>query len=450
MIKVITYGTYDLLHHGHIRLLERAKALGDYLIVGVTADDFDKIRGKINVQQTLIERIENVRKTGLADEIVVEEYEGQKIDDIKRYNVDIFTVGHDWKGKFDYLNEFCDVVYLPRTEGISSSKLREENRSLNLGLVGDTEFLNKIEHEARFVNGLSLAGVCTKRLDLLSENIKKLPLVTDNFEELLNQVDAIYLRTQPVHHYEQIKLALEKQKHVLCEAPMTLSPKEHEELLSLADENNVVLMDAVKTAYATAYDRLLLLVKGGEIGDVVSVDVTCTSLKKFKANLEGNFEYQWDNLHEWGPTALLPVLQVLGTEYLQKRIVTRFIDKERKHDDFTKIDFVYPKAVATIKTGNGVKSEGELVISGTKGYIYVPAPWWKTDYFEIRFEDISDNKRYFYQLDGEGIRYELVAFIRSIETGRDHRNISESVSKAICKIMEDFEEQYDDFITLSV
>ena len=91
MIKVITYGTYDLLHHGHIRLLERAKALGDYLIVGVTADDFDKTRGKINVQQSLIERIEAVKATGLADEIIIEEYEGQKIDDIKKYDTVSYT-----------------------------------------------------------------------------------------------------------------------------------------------------------------------------------------------------------------------------------------------------------------------------------------------------------------------------------------------------------------------
>lgn len=120
MVKVITYGTFDLLHYGHIRLLERAKALGDYLIVGVTADDFDKIRGKINVQQSLSERINAVRETGIADEIIVEEYEGQKIDDIYRYDVDIFTVGSDWIGKFDYLNQYCKVVYLDRTKGVSS------------------------------------------------------------------------------------------------------------------------------------------------------------------------------------------------------------------------------------------------------------------------------------------------------------------------------------------
>lgn len=143
MKKVITYGTYDLLHYGHVRLLERAKALGDYLIVGVTADGFDKARGKINVQQSLMERIEAVKATGLADEIVVEEYEGQKIDDIKRFDVDIFTVGSDWKGNFDYLNEFCKVVYLDRTEGVSSSEIRSGERTLRIGLVGELPALDK-------------------------------------------------------------------------------------------------------------------------------------------------------------------------------------------------------------------------------------------------------------------------------------------------------------------
>ena len=132
MVKVITYGTYDMLHYGHIRLLERARELGDYLIVGVTADDFDRSRGKINVEQSLAERMEGVRATGLADEIIVEEYEGQKIDDIQRYDVDIFTVGSDWRGHFDYLNDYCKVVYLDRTEGISSTEIRSKRQSINI------------------------------------------------------------------------------------------------------------------------------------------------------------------------------------------------------------------------------------------------------------------------------------------------------------------------------
>ena len=125
MKKVITYGTYDLLHQGHINLLRRAKELGDYLIVGVTADDFDKRRGKINVQQPLMERIEAIKGTGIADQIIVEEYEGQKIDDICRYGVDIFVLGSDWEGKFDFLKEYCEVVYLPRTKSISTTLLKE-------------------------------------------------------------------------------------------------------------------------------------------------------------------------------------------------------------------------------------------------------------------------------------------------------------------------------------
>lgn len=139
MVKVITYGTFDMLHYGHVRLLERAKALGDYLIVGVTSDDFDKGRGKINLQQSLMERLEAVKATGIPDEVIVEEYKGQKIDDIRHYNVDIFTVGSDWVGYFDYLDEYCKVVYLERTEGISSTMLRIKKRSLQSGIVGEKE-----------------------------------------------------------------------------------------------------------------------------------------------------------------------------------------------------------------------------------------------------------------------------------------------------------------------
>ena len=130
MTKVITYGTFDLLHYGHMNLLKRAKALGDYLIVGVTSENYDRYRGKLNVQQTLSERMKNVMNTGLADEVVVEEYEGQKIDDIIRFHVDIFTIGSDWVGRFDYLNEYCRVVYLERTKGVSSSELRDRQHPL--------------------------------------------------------------------------------------------------------------------------------------------------------------------------------------------------------------------------------------------------------------------------------------------------------------------------------
>lgn len=434
MIKVITYGTYDLLHRGHIRLLERAKALGDYLIVGVTADDFDKNRGKINVQQSLMERVEAVRETGIADEIIIEEYEGQKIDDIRKYGVDIFTVGSDWIGKFDYLNEYCKVIYLERTQGVSSSELREEKQSVNLGLVGDSLFLNKVRIEADFVNGIHVSGLCTKRLNAIDKHFQMIDVLTDDYDQFLNCADAIYVRSVPEKHYEHIKKALNRGKHILCESPMTLKKAQSEELFELAESKNLVLMEAIKTAYSTAFSRLLLLIKSGKIGDVISVDATCTSFKAY----EGKERTDWNGIYEWGPTALLPIFQILGTDFKDYKIVSKFSDEEYKNDVFTKMDFIYNHSVGSIKIGDGVKSEGELIISGTKGYIYVPSPWWKTDYFEIRYENQSENKRYFYQLDGEGIRYELVAFVKAIESGRILANIDHSITYKISDIMNDF------------
>lgn len=419
MTKVITYGTYDLLHYGHIRLLERAKALGDYLIVGVTTEDFDKVRGKINVQQSLMERVEAVRATGIVDEIIIEEYEGQKIDDIKRYDVDIFAIGSDWIGKFDYLNKYCKVVYLERTEGVSSSKIRSEKRSLSLGLVGDSIFLNKVETECNFVNGIHIVGICTDNIEIMNDSIKRLPTITNNYKKLLENVDAVYLRSQPSEHYAQIKVALKAGKHVLCESPVVLKGAEYEEVRQLAESRGLILMEAIKTAYATAYSRLLLLIKGGKIGQVISVDATCTSLETIDIGNPRDLKRKWNGFYEWGPTALLPVFQILGTNYISKNIAILFHDKLLNRDSFVKVDFVYPCAVASIKVGNGVKSEGELIVSGTDGYVYVPAPWWKTDYFEIRYEDPLKNRRYFYQLDGEGIRYELVAFLKAVEKGKD-------------------------------
>ena len=439
MKKVITYGTYDLFHFGHQRLLERAKALGDYLIVGVTADGFDRARGKINVQQSLMERMEAVKATGIADEVIVEEYEGQKIDDIMRYGVDIFAIGSDWKGYFDYLNEYCQVVYLERTAGVSSSELRAEQRELKLGLVGESNFMNKVEVESHFVNGMKIVGLCTSPSlsSGLSDDLQKLPCVTNDYDVFLSEVDAVYILSKPQIHYTQIKKALEYGKHVLCESPIALSVNEWEELNMMAKEKNCVLMDAIRTAYSTAYYRMLLLVKSGRIGTVMSVDSSCTSLRDNDLSNE-ELREKWNSICTWGPNAMLPIFQLLGTQYSQKCITSHIEDESIMYDNFTKIAFVYPHAVASIKVGKGVKTEGELVISGTTGYIYVPAPWWKTDYFEIRREDPTQNKRYFYQLDGEGIRYELVSFLKAIQDGKNFSYIDDHVSKAFVKVIEDY------------
>lgn len=441
MVKVITYGTYDLLHHGHIKLLERAKALGDYLIVGVTADDFDKTRGKINVQQSLMERIEAVRATGLADKIIVEEYEGQKIDDIQRYDIDIFTVGSDWEGKFDYLNEYCKVIYLPRTKGISSSEVRSEQCKLKIGIIGQASFRTKFIKESKYVNGIEVVGICAfeQNNDPDCEGV----LFTDDYNKLLNKVDAVYVVSKPEDHYNDTKRALLLGKHVLCESPISLKKEECDELYNLAKEKHLILMDAIKTAYSTAYKRLVLLAKSGKIGKVISVDSVCTSLRDGISITGTDLSKKWNSMCDWAPVALLPIFQILGSEYKSKTITTKFLDKSTNMDAFTKIDFIYKDAVASAKVAKAAKSEGQLIVTGTKGYIYVPAPWWKTDYFEVRYENQEDNQRFFYQLDGEGIRYEIVAFVKSVETGRSLTYVGKDISDSIVSVIESFDDRKD-------
>ncbi|MBP3831749.1 MAG: glycerol-3-phosphate cytidylyltransferase [Clostridia bacterium] len=127
MKRILTYGTFDLLHYGHINLLKRAKALGDYLVVAVSTDSFNELKGKkaYHNYETRKMMLEAVRYVDL---VIPEENWEQKIDDVKKYDIDIVVMGSDWAGsdRFDYLKDYCEVVYLPRTEGVSTTKIKEE------------------------------------------------------------------------------------------------------------------------------------------------------------------------------------------------------------------------------------------------------------------------------------------------------------------------------------
>ena len=231
MKKVITYGTYDLLHEGHINLLRRAKALGDYLIVGVTNDSFDRERGKLNVRNNVLERVEAVKATGFVDEVIIEDYVGQKIDDILKYDVDIFAIGSDWEGKFDYLSEFCEVVYLPRTEGVSSTMLRAKSEIVvNLGVVGCGRIAKRFVAESSKVDAVHIESLYDIQPEAAEEIAPEGAYIAKSFEELVARVDAVYIATPHLQHYPQAKYALEQGKHVLCETPLVLSGAEAEEL----------------------------------------------------------------------------------------------------------------------------------------------------------------------------------------------------------------------------
>ncbi len=417
MKRVITYGTFDLLHYGHINLLKRAKALGDYLVVGITSEQYDIERGKLNVKQTLSERIENVRKTGLADKIIVEEYEGQKINDILENKIDIFVIGSDWIGKFDYLNEYCKVIYLERTKGVSSTELRQcDNGILRLGIIGSGRIASRFVKESKFVSGVNIEGVYNPHIDSAQRfaELQQLAFYTDDLESFFSKINAVYIASPHITHYEYIKTALEHNLHVLCEKPLVLSSVEAKNVFKLAKDKKLVLQEAIKTAYCPAFIHLILLAKSGRIGAIKDIEATFTKLVDDYNVREYNPSLGGGSLNELGSYVLLPIIKLLGTEILDHYF---YSDYSREVDIFTKGILQYPHATASFKVGLGAKSEGNLVITGTRGYIYVPAPWWKTEYFEMRFEDMRDNCKYFYKFDGDGLRYELVEFLQRINEG---------------------------------
>ena len=441
MKRVITYGTYDLLHQGHINLLKRAKALGDFLIVVVTNDNFDRERGKLNFHNNVLGRVEAVKATGLADQIIIEDYVGQKIDDIQKYDVDIFAIGSDWEGKFDYLNEFCEVVYLPRTEGISSTMLREESQSIvNVGIIGCGRVAERFPSEAQIVNGVNVVAAYDTDFEKCNTFAHKFEGIEPCKElgDLFNRVDAVYIATPHLAHYQCIKDSIQAGKHVLCETPMVLNGDQAKELYRLAKEKSLILMEANKTAHCPAFNHLIVMIKSGLIGEVVDIEASLSQLldkggREFDANQAGGAMF------EQGSYPLLPILKLMGIQYESLELFSRM---ENGVDIHTKGVFRFPKAVCSFKVGLGVKTEGDLVISGTKGYAYVPAPWWKTDYFELRYEDQNDNKKFFYKWDGFGLRYEIQEFISCIYNHRfSSARLRRRESIQMAYIMQQFSER---------
>ena len=437
MIRVITYGTYDLLHQGHINLLRRAKELGDYLIVGVTSDSFDRGRGKLNVRNNVLERVEAVRATGYADEVIIEDYLGQKIDDIQKYDVDIFAIGSDWVGKFDYLNEYCKVVYLPRTEGISSTMLRAESQdTYKIGVIGSGRIANRFVPETKVVNGANVVAVLNPDAAEAQHFAQSLGIEAyTGFDAFIENVDAVYIASPHLSHYVYIKKSLLAGKHVLCEIPFTLTKDEALELYHIAEEKNLVLMEASKTAFCPAFGHIVTLIKSGIIGDVVDVKASLSKMVE-PPTRELDAEQAGGAMTEHAPLTLMAIIKLLGLDWKDINFHTK---KENGVDIYTKGVINYPHATSSFTLGIGVKTEGNLVISGTKGYVYVPAPWWLTSYFEVRYEDQTKNKKYFYSYDGEGLRYEIQEFLSMIVNDRRScYKLRRRESVAIAEIIEKY------------
>ena len=255
-------------------------------------------------------------------------------------------------------------------------------------------------------------------------------------EKFWEDVDAVYIASPHVTHYGYIKGAIEHGKHVLCEKPMVLKAAEAHELYGLAKEKSCVLMEAIKTAYCPGFIQLINTVKSGAIGEIKDVEATFTKLENPTSREMTDIECG-GSFTELASYTLLPIIKILGTNY--QDIHFEKFDNKNGVDIYAKAYIKYANAVATSKTGLGVKSEGQLIISGTKGYALVEAPWWKTKAFELRYEDSEMNEKYFSKFLGDGLRYELGDFVAVVNGYEDKGfKLTREESVSLAEIMERF------------
>ena len=415
MKKVITYGTFDLFHEGHYNILKRAKALGDYLIVGVTSESYDIERGKLNVRDSLLKRIENVRRTGFADEIIIEEYQGQKLSDIIKYKVDLLVLGSDWRGKFDYLKNYCDVVYLERTKNISSTKLRGEGTTYTVGVVTDNDQDNGIVWETKYVSGLHVECVFSENAEAAESFCDKYELDSyysveaDNgewqqgFDCFLSQVDIVYIKTEQPKREKYIRRSLELGKYVISDAPMTNNKEKLKDLFALAAARHVLLVEKINLVYLRAFNQLVWQTHSALVGDIV-----CVKCSISQDHFEGG--------RSFSETAVLPlcaIIKILGRNYQE---VNSNVVKDRSGNCiYDMITMKYQDALATIEIGTTVD---EFVVIGTKGRVTIPGDWWNTGYFEAKIDDSKGLKRYCFNFEGNGLRYLLQELLIMISDER--------------------------------
>lgn len=441
MTRVITYGTFDLFHEGHYRLLKRAKELGDYLIVGVTTEKYDMERGKLNVVDSLMTRIENVKKSGFADEVIIEETVGQKISDVQKYHIDIFAIGSDWMGAFDYISDYCKVIYLERTKNISSTMLREKNRHIQkVGIIGSGRIANRFVPESKQVSGIDVQRVYNPNRQSAERFARTWEIdFCSDMETFFEGIDSVYVASPHQTHYEYVRSALEHGKHVLCEKPMVLKKSQSEELYEYAKQQNRVLFEGIKTAYCPGFEKLLGIACSGIIGTIHYIDACFTKLEDRDKRERTDAAYG-GSLTELGSYCMLPVIKLFGNKYEDVRFES--IHDSNGLDLFTKVSFRYLKGIATATCGLGVKSDGRLLIAGTKGYIVASAPWWKTTYFEVHYENVSQVDKYSERFFGDGLRYEIRDFLNVIN-GDDKSifKLTKGESIAMTEILEKFLEQ---------
>ena len=321
--------------------------------------------------------------------------------------------------------------------------LRDESTiDVRIGIIGCGRVARRFPSEADVVSGVKVVAAydinpkAAQYVAGLSDGI----VVYNDMKKFYEAVDAVYIATPHLIHYNNIKESILEGKHVLCETPMVLKADIAKEVYALAKGKGVFLMEANKTAHCPAFNHLMVMIKSGVIGEVVDVEASLSKLWDDDMTLrEFDPEQAGGSMYELGSYPLLPIVKLCGINYKELNLYSRMKDGV---DMYTKGVLRYPNVVCSFKVGLGVKTEGNLIISGTKGYAYVPAPWWKTDYFELRYEDQNQNKKFFYKWDGEGLRYEIQEFISCIVNHRQSTaRLRRRESICMAEIMQQFGEQ---------
>ena len=312
------------------------------------------------------------------------------------------------------------------------------NDPVRLGIIGTGRIANRFMSEARCDSGVVATSVYHPhigRAELFADK-HQLQYAASSMEDLLANVDAVYIASPHATHYAYIHHALINGKHVLCEKPMVLEKKQAVELYALANDKNCVLMEGIKTAYCPGFVQLLDIARSGRIGAIRDVEASFTKLTD-PALRELTDVATGGSFLELASYTLLAAVKLLGSDYQELRFDSFYADNGV--DLYTKAYLKYQDSWATSKTGLGVKSEGQLLISGTQGYIRVDAPWWKTQSFEVCYEDVTSNEQYRAEFTGDGLRYEIREFVSAIyDVGQIERHLSAEESIALAGMMEMF------------
>lgn len=258
---------------------------------------------------------------------------------------------------------------------------------------------------------------------------------TSDISVLFSMSDTVYIASPHETHYQYAKAALEAGKHVLCEKPMTLVLQQAVELFGIAEERGLVLREAVKTAYCPGFLKLIEVARSGVIGEICDVEAAFTKLENTCSRELTNIE-TGGSVTELGTYGMLPIFKLMGCDY--KEVQAQSINAPNGVDKYTKLFFAYENGMATAKMGLGVKSEGQLLISGTQGYILAESPWWMTRRFEVRYEDASKRDVYEEECIGSGLVYEILGFVQDCEGNPIGAGVTREETLSMVNVIEQF------------